>query len=79
MGIKRRKERNYSLLISPGTGKVKVPMVHSPFVPGFPPIGGLPPTSTTLNTSTSSCTSPDRALDMVNERAFSSCFSRDVV
>lgn len=41
-------------LISPGTGRIRSPIVHSPLVPALPPIGGLPPTSTTLKTSTSS-------------------------
>jgi hypothetical protein len=56
--------------ISPGTGKTRSPIVHSPFVPALPPIGGRPPTSTILNTSTSSETSPLRACAMLSARAF---------
>jgi hypothetical protein len=64
------------LRISPGTGKTRSPIVHSPLVPAFPPIGGRPPTSTILNTSTSSETRPLRARAIVSARAFSWVTSR---
>jgi hypothetical protein len=55
-------------LISPGTGRMRSPIVHSPFVPALPPIGGLPPTSTTLKTSTSSWTNPERARAIIDDK-----------
>jgi len=55
-------------LISPGTGRIRSPIVHSPFVPAFPPMGGLPPTSTTLKTSTSSWTNPERARAIIVDK-----------
>ena len=64
-----RKLQSHSLrLISPGTGNTRSPMVHSPLVPALPPMGGLPPTSTTLKTSTSSWTRPDLARERATER-----------
>jgi len=65
-----------SRLMSPGTGKIKSPIVHSPFVPALQPMGGRPPTSTTLKTSTSSCTRPARALEFAAETFDSRSTSR---
>lgn len=62
--------------MSPGTGRTRSPMVHSPLVPALPPIGGRPPTSTILNTSTSSETRPLRARAIVSARALSWTVSR---
>ena len=62
--------------MSPGTGKIKSPIVHSPFVPALPPIVGRPPTSTTLNTSISSCTSPARAREIAEDRVVRASASR---
>lgn len=78
MRVRKKLEKKNTLRISPGTGRMRSPMVHSPFVPAFPPIGGRPPTSTTLNTSTNSCTNPDRAREIVIDKALSSCVSRCV-
>lgn len=61
--------------MSPGTGRIKSPMVHSPLVPALPPMGGRPPTSTTLNTSTSSWTSTARALAILIVRLPGTCVS----
>ena len=63
-------------LISPGTGRMRSPIVHSPFVPALPPIGGLPPTSTTLKTSTSSWTNPERARAIVDDKFDKDSLSR---
>jgi len=57
--------------MSPGTGNIRSPTVHSPLEPAFPPIGGLPPTSTMLKTSTSSWTKPERARAMEVESELS--------
>lgn len=64
--------------ISPGTGNTNPSIVHSPLIPAFRPIGGLPPTSTILNTSTSSETNPERARARVSESRESCCNSRDI-
>ena len=53
-------------------------MVHSPLVPALPPIGGRPPTSTILNTSTSSETRPLRACAIVSARAFNWATSPEI-
>jgi hypothetical protein len=63
--------------MSPGTGSIRSPIVHSPFVPALPPMGGRPPTSTTWNTSTSSCTRPERARAIAVERLNRASLSRE--
>jgi hypothetical protein len=67
----------YLRRMSPGTGSIRSPIVHSPFVPALPPMGGRPPTSTTWNTSTSSCTRPERARAMAVERWNRASVSRE--
>lgn len=74
-GTWNRFNRTHVRRISPGTGRIRSPMVHSPFVPALPPIGGRPPTSTTWKTSTSSWTSPERARASAAESACNSCVS----
>ena len=66
--VEKEREKGLLRLISPGTGRIRSPIIHSPLVPALPPMGGLPPTSTTLKTSTSSGTSPERARAIVKDK-----------
>lgn len=71
-------QNNNSRRISPGTGNTIPSIAHSPFIPACLPIGGLPPASTILNTSTNSETNPERARARVSESRESCCSSRDI-
>lgn len=63
--------------MSPGTGRIKSPIFHSPLVPALLPMGGRPPTWTILKTSTSSCTRPERARAIVADKQANSWASLD--